>query len=80
MNTIKIETLGAESALFINGTPVAMLTDDQLIELTKAAGQALHAMRNRRAAESASHAMHAARIAANTTRAADLTGPVDLEL
>lgn len=80
MSTIKIETLGAESALFVGGALVALLSDDQMIELTRTAGQALQAMRGRRAAEHASRAMHAMRMAANTTRAADLTGPVDLEL
>ena len=80
MSAIRIETLGAESALFVGGALVALLTDDQLIELTRAASRALHAMRDRRAAESASNALHAARVATNTTRAADLAGPVDLEL
>ena len=77
---MKIEWLEGEHGLWIGGALVALLTDDQVIALDRAAAIAVCGLRGRRAAESASHTMHAMRMAANTTRAADLTGPIDLEI
>ena len=76
MTKITIEPYGQEHAVLVGGKLTLMLSDDQLIELTRRAGIELQQMRNRRAAESA-------RTAANDrtahARASDFT-ELDLEL